>query len=182
MAEAPGSSKNLLTGNPRYRKLQDLNEGTFGIVMLALDTYTNEHVSLQASAPGQACTQASHAAQAVYSGFSTTHRNIDDVARELHAMGRCSAHAWDSVQCMRAGIFSGTPFTALMCVQVAIKFLERGSGIGRGVLREVLNHRLLVSHPNIVQVPHATPSECMQQHLSTAAAAVHAPSPSHTAS
>ena len=25
--------------------------------------------------------------------------------------------------------------------QVAIKFLERGAGIGRGVLREVLNHR-----------------------------------------
>ena len=26
-------------------------------------------------------------------------------------------------------------------LQVAIKFLERGAGIGRGVLREVLNHR-----------------------------------------
>jgi hypothetical protein len=39
----------------------------------------------------------------------------------------------------------------LAAAQVAIKFLERGSGIGRGVLREVLNHRLLVAHPNIVQ-------------------------------
>jgi serine/threonine protein kinase len=34
---------------------------------------------------------------------------------------------------------------------VAIKFLERGPGIGRGVVREVLNHRLLVAHPHIVR-------------------------------
>lgn len=34
---------------------------------------------------------------------------------------------------------------------MAIKFLERGPGIGRGVVREVLNHRLLVAHPHIVR-------------------------------
>ncbi|EIE18357.1 kinase-like protein [Coccomyxa subellipsoidea C-169] len=67
----------LLAGHPRYRKLNDLNEGTFGVVMLALDITTNE--------------------------------------------------------------------------QVAIKLLERGAGISRGVVREVLNHRLCVAHPNIVQ-------------------------------
>ncbi|KAK9918051.1 hypothetical protein WJX75_000792 [Coccomyxa subellipsoidea] len=67
----------LLAGHARYRKLQDLNEGTFGVVMLARDTATNE--------------------------------------------------------------------------QVAIKFLERGAGISRGVVREVLNHRLCMAHPNIVQ-------------------------------
>ena len=35
--------------------------------------------------------------------------------------------------------------------QVAIKFLERGAGVSRGVVREVLNHRLCVAHPNIAQ-------------------------------
>ena len=37
-------NKDLLEGNPRYKKLQDLNEGTFGIVMLVLDQATNERV------------------------------------------------------------------------------------------------------------------------------------------
>ena len=36
-------------------------------------------------------------------------------------------------------------------MQVAIKFLERGAGVSRGVVREVLNHRLCVAHPNIAQ-------------------------------
>ena len=36
-------------------------------------------------------------------------------------------------------------------MQVAIKFLERGPGISKSVLREILNHRLCVVHPNIVQ-------------------------------
>ena len=36
-------------------------------------------------------------------------------------------------------------------MQVAIKFLERGPGITKSVLREILNHRLLVSHPYIVK-------------------------------
>ena len=36
-------------------------------------------------------------------------------------------------------------------LQVAIKFLERGSGVNKSVLREILNHRLCVVHPNIVQ-------------------------------
>lgn len=35
----------LLAGNPRYRKVQDLNEGTFGVVMLAHDSATNEQVT-----------------------------------------------------------------------------------------------------------------------------------------
>lgn len=34
---------------------------------------------------------------------------------------------------------------------MAIKFLERGSTISKSVLREILNHRLLVSHPYIVK-------------------------------
>lgn len=38
----------LLAGHARYRKLQDLNEGTFGVVMLALDTATDEQVPLLA--------------------------------------------------------------------------------------------------------------------------------------
>ena len=42
--EAP--DRDLLEGHSRYRKLNDLNEGTFGVVMLALDTVTNDRVSL----------------------------------------------------------------------------------------------------------------------------------------
>ena len=34
---------------------------------------------------------------------------------------------------------------------MAIKFLERGAGVNKSVLREILNHRLCVVHPNIVQ-------------------------------
>lgn len=77
MAQQDHGERDLLAGNNRYKKLQDLNEGTFGVVMLALDTQARE--------------------------------------------------------------------------QVAIKFLERGAGVSRGVVREVLNHRLCVAHPNIVQ-------------------------------
>jgi serine/threonine-protein kinase SRK2 len=33
-----------LVGHPRYRRIKDLNEGTFGIVLLALDARTNEQV------------------------------------------------------------------------------------------------------------------------------------------
>ena len=40
---------------------------------------------------------------------------------------------------------------AAACAQVAIKFLERGAGVNKSVLREILNHRLCVVHPNIVQ-------------------------------
>ena len=40
--EAP--KRDLLEGHPRYKKLTDLNEGTFGVVMLALDQATNERV------------------------------------------------------------------------------------------------------------------------------------------
>ncbi len=32
----------LLAGNARYKKLADLNEGTFGVVMLGLDRRSNE--------------------------------------------------------------------------------------------------------------------------------------------
>lgn len=35
--------------------------------------------------------------------------------------------------------------------QVAMKFLERGPGVSKSVLREILNHRLCVVHPSIVQ-------------------------------
>jgi serine/threonine protein kinase len=34
---------------------------------------------------------------------------------------------------------------------VAIKFLERGPGVNRSVLREILNHRLCAAHPHIVR-------------------------------
>lgn len=50
---------------------------------------------------------------------------------------------WDSVR--------GRAERALVRAQVAIKFLERGAGVSRGVVREVLNHRLCVAHPNIAQ-------------------------------
>ena len=66
-----------LQQHTRYRKVKDLNEGTFGFVQLALDLHTNS--------------------------------------------------------------------------QVAIKFIERGGGVSKSVLREILNHRLCVVHPNIVQ-------------------------------
>eukprot|EP00891_Asterochloris_glomerata_P000851 jgi/Astpho2/851/Aster-00699 len=66
-----------VAGHPRYQKVKDLNEGTFGFVQLGFDKRTN--------------------------------------------------------------------------AQVAIKFLERGPGISKSVLREILNHRLCVVHPNIVQ-------------------------------
>ena len=46
--------RDLIDGHPRYRKLNDLNEGTFGVVMLALDTVTNDRVSLMV--PILACT------------------------------------------------------------------------------------------------------------------------------
>lgn len=35
--------------------------------------------------------------------------------------------------------------------EVAIKFLERGPGISKGVVREVRNHRLVSMHPHVVQ-------------------------------
>ena len=66
-----------LEQHPRYRKIKDLNEGTFGFVQLALDLHNSQ--------------------------------------------------------------------------QVAIKFIERGAGVSKSVLREILNHRLCVVHPNIVQ-------------------------------
>ncbi|KAK9808869.1 hypothetical protein WJX72_005481 [[Myrmecia] bisecta] len=79
-APAASNSNNLfepLNNHPRYVKIRDLNEGTFGFVQLARDKQ----------------------------------------------MGQ----------------------------EVAIKFLERGAGISRSVLREILNHRLCVVHPHIVQ-------------------------------
>ena len=45
MADHEG--RDLLQGNARYRKLQDLNEGTFGVVMLALDTHAREQVAIK---------------------------------------------------------------------------------------------------------------------------------------
>ncbi|KAK9790565.1 hypothetical protein WJX73_007374 [Symbiochloris irregularis] len=35
--------------------------------------------------------------------------------------------------------------------EVAIKFLERGANVSKSVLREILNHRLCIVHPHIVQ-------------------------------
>lgn len=69
--------QNPLLNHPHFKKIKDLNEGTFGFVQLATDTRKNE--------------------------------------------------------------------------LVAIKFLERGAGVNKSVLREILNHRLCVVHPNIVQ-------------------------------
>jgi len=66
-----------LLNHPHFKKVKDLNEGTFGFVQLANDTRKDE--------------------------------------------------------------------------PVAIKFLERGAGVNKSVLREILNHRLCVVHPNIVQ-------------------------------
>ena len=49
MAEG-GAGRDLLAGHAHYRKLQDLNEGTFGVVMLAQDVRTNEEVRCRAPA------------------------------------------------------------------------------------------------------------------------------------
>lgn len=46
-AMADHGERDLLQGNARYRKLQDLNEGTFGVVMLALDTHAREQVAIK---------------------------------------------------------------------------------------------------------------------------------------
>lgn len=46
MAQQEHGERDLLAGNARYKKLQDLNEGTFGVVMLALDTHAREQVCL----------------------------------------------------------------------------------------------------------------------------------------
>ena len=53
---ADGSSADYLDdplyGHSRYRKLKDLNEGTFGIVLLAMDVRSKEQVSiLQCTSP-----------------------------------------------------------------------------------------------------------------------------------
>ena len=40
-------------------------------------------------------------------------------------------------------------------LQVAIKFVERGGGITKNVVREILNHRLCSLHPHIIQVRRA---------------------------
>ncbi len=50
MAQQEHADRDLLAGNTRYKKLQDLNEGTFGVVMLALDTQAREQVCVPASA------------------------------------------------------------------------------------------------------------------------------------
>lgn len=44
MTGEAADKSDLLAGNARYKKLADLNEGTFGVVMLALDRRTNEQV------------------------------------------------------------------------------------------------------------------------------------------
>ena len=44
-----GLLSDLLAGNSRYSKVQDLNEGTFGVVMLAHDSATNEQVTTLAA-------------------------------------------------------------------------------------------------------------------------------------
>lgn len=44
MASAADYLEDPLVGHPRYRKVKDLNEGTFGIVLLAIDARTNEQV------------------------------------------------------------------------------------------------------------------------------------------
>lgn len=44
MASAADYLEDPLYGHTRYRKIKDLNEGTFGIVLLALDIRSNEQV------------------------------------------------------------------------------------------------------------------------------------------
>lgn len=45
MASAADYLEDPLFGHTRYRKIKDLNEGTFGIVLLALDIRSNEQVN-----------------------------------------------------------------------------------------------------------------------------------------
>ncbi len=44
MASAADYLEDPLFSHTRYRKIKDLNEGTFGIVLLALDIRSNEQV------------------------------------------------------------------------------------------------------------------------------------------
>ena len=46
MTGEAADKSDLLAGNARYKKLADLNEGTFGVVMLALDRRTNEQARI----------------------------------------------------------------------------------------------------------------------------------------
>ena len=48
------------------------------------------------------------------------------------------------------GLFVWSRFP--ICLQVAIKFIERGSAVSKSVLREILNHCLCIMHPHIIQV------------------------------
>ena len=52
MGSAADYLEDPLFGHTRYRKIKDLNEGTFGIVLLALDVRTNEQV---VTIPGLSC-------------------------------------------------------------------------------------------------------------------------------
>ena len=106
--EAP--KRDLLEGHPRYKKLTDLNEGTFGVVMLALDQATNERVRS---------------------------KHPDHLPSGWQGAMNVTVHA----QVTRSPALVPVSSNLLCFAQVAIKFLERGAGIGRGVLREVLNHR-----------------------------------------
>lgn len=62
-------------------------------------------------------------------------------------------HRYRRVQALNSGTFG---FVQLALdthtgQQVAIKFLERGPGISKGVVREVRNHLLVSMHPHVVQ-------------------------------
>ena len=101
------------TGISRYRKLKDLNEGTFGIVLLAMDVRSKEQVRPSTWWPL--------------------------MGKVMYLLSR--DRVWGQQGVLSPGYLS----------QVAIKFLERGAGVNKSVLREILNHRLCVVHPNIVQ-------------------------------
>lgn len=45
MAQAPATDP--LAGHPRYRKVKDINKGSFGFVVLAENLETNEHVAIK---------------------------------------------------------------------------------------------------------------------------------------
>ena len=139
--------------HPRYTKLRDLNSGGFGFVQLCRDAAYGRQVP----------SRPSHAAGPLSQLCMTKARSrlhaVRTLLLSLHCLmleGRiCSSGAGSG---RPAG--SRCPANRVWCrlLQVAIKFVERGAGITKNVVREILNHRLCSLHPHIIQVPRLHPS------------------------
>lgn len=138
-----------LLNHPHFKKVKDLNEGTFGFVQLANDTRKDEPVSLNPAAMALACRTQWWPGK--YTGGYV--KVCCALQPGTMAQGGLRADFENRSRCQPQGIYQTAIISTLISVmlQVAIKFLERGAGVNKSVLREILNHRLCVVHPNIVQ-------------------------------